>query len=326
MGMKTPANFAVGRNTNRLVLSDYRRIADTYNLSAAHVQAVVSVEAGSAGFWNDGNMKLLYEGHIAYRETSGDLRKQLVAAGVAWKNWGDVAYGNASKSRERLRTAIGIAGERAFRWASYGLGQTMGFNAEICGYQDAKEMFDAYLTGEPAQVDGMMRFIKGNKLLDALRTGNWKKVAYGYNGSGYAKNHYDVKLEKAFKKALAGTPSVTVEAKDPWADGILTIGDKGPIIEELQKILITNGAQLEIDGDFGRVTTQAVRAFQKANGLKVDGIVGKQTWDAIQTKKPAPAPAPKATTAEKTAVVLTAGSALVAGIYAAWHWLVDLFN
>lgn len=36
-----------------------------------------------------------------------------------------------------------------------------------------------------------------------------------------------------------------------------------------------------IDGSFGYVTQTAVRAFQKAHGLKVDGIVGKATWAAL---------------------------------------------
>jgi hypothetical protein len=36
------------------------------------------------------------------------------------------------------------------------------------------------------------------------------------------------------------------------------------------------------DGDFGKVTEDAVKAFQKARGLFVDGVIGtKQTWPAL---------------------------------------------
>lgn len=35
------------------------------------------------------------------------------------------------------------------------------------------------------------------------------------------------------------------------------------------------------DGIFGELTEEAVKEFQKANGLKVDGIVGEQTWAKI---------------------------------------------
>ncbi len=307
--MKTPANFAQGRSTKRLAIADYQRIAQAFNLTAAHVQTVVQVEAGTAGFWNDGNMKLLYEGHIAYRETSGALRSKLVAAGLAWKSWGDVPYGKASVSRDRLRAAIDIAGAQAYRWASYGLGQIMGFNAEVSGYASAKGMFDAFLTGEPAQVDGMMRFIKGSGLLTQLRGSDWVAFAAGYNGPGYAKNRYDTKLAEAFRKFSGSTAVIA-----PWHDGIITIGDKGKAVEEIQKIL----GGLEVDGSFGRATAQAVSAFQKANGLAVDGVVGPKTFAALQKRKSAPAPMIGATVAG--AVVITVGGVVITGL----TWLAGL--
>ena len=37
----------------------------------------------------------------------------------------------------------------------------------------------------------------------------------------------------------------------------------------------------DIDGKQGPRTKEAIRAFQKARGLKVDGVVGKTTWQAL---------------------------------------------
>ena len=37
-----------------------------------------------------------------------------------------------------------------------------------------------------------------------------------------------------------------------------------------------------IDGKLGRVSREAIRAFQKANNLSVDGKVGKKTWAALK--------------------------------------------
>jgi murein L,D-transpeptidase YcbB/YkuD len=37
-----------------------------------------------------------------------------------------------------------------------------------------------------------------------------------------------------------------------------------------------------IDGKIGKKTREAIKEFQKANGLKADGIVGKQTWSRLQ--------------------------------------------
>ena len=42
-----------------------------------------------------------------------------------------------------------------------------------------------------------------------------------------------------------------------------------------------NGKPLDVDGIYGANTEFAVMSFQKANGLAVDGIVGKNTWSEL---------------------------------------------
>jgi len=49
----------------------------------------------------------------------------------------------------------------------------------------------------------------------------------------------------------------------------------------VQYLLNQHGASLSVDGDFGSATASAVRSFQSAHGLSVDGIVGGQTWPAL---------------------------------------------
>ena len=61
----------------------------------------------------------------------------------------------------------------------------------------------------------------------------------------------------------------------------LSKGDKGASVKALQILLIGYGyscGKAGADGDFGSATDKAVRAFQAANGLDADGIVGKKTW------------------------------------------------
>ena len=38
------------------------------------------------------------------------------------------------------------------------------------------------------------------------------------------------------------------------------------------------GCDLDLDGDFGPGTYNAVKAYQKANKIEVDGVVGRETW------------------------------------------------
>lgn len=59
-------------------------------------------------------------------------------------------------------------------------------------------------------------------------------------------------------------------------------GNQGDEVADLQTILNARyGADLEVDGNFGKATEAAVKAFQKAHGLTADGIVGAKTWKAL---------------------------------------------
>lgn len=67
-------------------------------------------------------------------------------------------------------------------------------------------------------------------------------------------------------------------------------GDRGEDVRHLQTLLNANLSayyQLVVDGDFGPKTERAVIAFQKANKVLADGIVGKVTWSALQVTWPA---------------------------------------
>ena len=64
-------------------------------------------------------------------------------------------------------------------------------------------------------------------------------------------------------------------------------GDSNTYVETAQKRLIAHGfalAKFGADGDFGIETYVAVRKFQIAKKLEVDGIIGKETWAALNAK------------------------------------------
>lgn len=54
-------------------------------------------------------------------------------------------------------------------------------------------------------------------------------------------------------------------------------GSTGSYVRQLQKDLQAMNYSLSVDGDFGKITEKAVKAFQKKHGLSQDGIVGPKT-------------------------------------------------
>lgn len=63
--------------------------------------------------------------------------------------------------------------------------------------------------------------------------------------------------------------------------GTLKYGSQGGEVKTLQQMLNKNGANLTVDGIFGKNTQNAVMNYQKNNGLAVDGIAGKNTWGTL---------------------------------------------
>lgn len=68
-----------------------------------------------------------------------------------------------------------------------------------------------------------------------------------------------------------------------WEALIVTVqqGSSGPAVSAVQSQLNAHGSSLTVDGAFGAATTSAVRSFQSAHGLAVDGVVGALTWKAL---------------------------------------------
>ncbi|WP_052398935.1 C40 family peptidase [Geomicrobium sp. JCM 19039] len=89
--------------------------------------------------------------------------------------------------------------------------------------------------------------------------------------------------ETASASAPAGdTAAVETVAVEASATGIVQIGDRGQSVVDLQSALQDSGhSHVNADGIFGPITEEAVRSFQQAQGLSVDGIAGPNTFQAL---------------------------------------------
>lgn len=90
------------------------------------------------------------------------------------------------------------------------------------------------------------------------------------------------------KRRSRDNPKCTCYSIEPWLQEAPTVpgvpprmptirfGATGAAVRVLQTRL-----RLTADGAFGPRTEYAVRTFQGANGLRVDGVVGAKTWKAL---------------------------------------------
>ncbi|MCR4876397.1 MAG: peptidoglycan-binding protein [Clostridiales bacterium] len=81
-----------------------------------------------------------------------------------------------------------------------------------------------------------------------------------------------------------------------WKDTSLRYGMKGEEVRKMQQALIDQGyLGGYADGIFGLHTELAVRKFQKAHHLKVDGVAGEKTLALLYGSSATPTPTPKPT-------------------------------
>ncbi|MBR0463073.1 MAG: peptidoglycan-binding protein [Clostridia bacterium] len=90
-------------------------------------------------------------------------------------------------------------------------------------------------------------------------------------------------LDQAYNSLPShSTTPVVTPTPEPENPSVLKKGSRGAEVTKLQQNLISLGYLTgKADGIFGTATQSAVRAFQAANGLKVDGQAGTKTLAAV---------------------------------------------
>ena len=81
--------------------------------------------------------------------------------------------------------------------------------------------------------------------------------------------------------ALAAAPGAADAA---FGDHVLRTGDRGREVRVLQRWLTLTGFPTNVDGHFGRRTRLAVRRYERANGLRVNGWVSREQARGLRTR------------------------------------------
>jgi len=187
---------------------DYDNAASDLGCELAVIKAVAKIEGGS-GFQADGKLRILFESYQFYK----NLKSAGLDAGKLSKTSPDLIttkwvanYGKFSEQWRKLERAVKIHHEAAYKSCSWGMFQPMGMYCKEMGFKDVFEMASTFQKGEEEHLKGFVKMIKYRGLADELQRKDWVGFAVNYNGSGYAKNRYDKKLEDAYKYFKKLTP------------------------------------------------------------------------------------------------------------------------
>jgi peptidoglycan hydrolase-like protein with peptidoglycan-binding domain len=104
---------------------------------------------------------------------------------------------------------------------------------------------------------------------------------YGYGRPDYDNVYYDDTVVIIIPEVK---PEKTNEGEFTMEMRTLKYGSKGNDVKALQILLMGNACpcgKWGADGDFGISTENAVKEYQRKNGLTVDGVAGPQTWKSL---------------------------------------------
>lgn len=73
-----------------------------------------------------------------------------------------------------------------------------------------------------------------------------------------------------------GYPKYRKDTDAPYPT--LRLGDHGPAVKYLQKLLVAYGFRLKVDGQFGAHTEAAVNSVKRRAGYARNGVAGHRTW------------------------------------------------
>lgn len=212
-GPKTRAAL-VGADCSRL-LGNAHLVAAAKRLGVelAAIYAVNEVESLGEGFLGNGKPKVLFERHVMHRllgtpRHEGDDAAALQAHAdhlaslhPALVNPRPGGYAGGTAEHQRLANARLLDALCADESASWGAFQIMGYHWQSLGYASITDFTTRISSNEAEQFEAFVRFIEADPALHkALKAHKWAQFAKLYNGPAYARNLYDVKLDRAYKR------------------------------------------------------------------------------------------------------------------------------
>jgi len=187
------------------------------------------------------------------------------------KGWADIAYNWAITPSGRIYELRGLKVRSAANGTN--LGNRTSYAVYLCigGDQQPSELMVQSVRWLRGQVPGINKPFRGHR--------QWKSTAcpgepiMALLKAGQFKGEVD-------DRGLIN-PGQPDQPTGPSHSGVYGVGDSGVGVWELQRKL-----RIGVDGDFGPVTEAAVKGFQISQGIEVDGIAGRQTFQRLANIQP----------------------------------------
>jgi hypothetical protein len=191
---------------------DYTTNARLLGCEISSIMAVAQVESGGrSGFAADNRPIIRYELHVfdsrtngTYRDTHPHLSRQTLAQGNRYHTGGQATEWSLMYGAMILRNA---ARERrvsdAWQSASWGMFQVMGSNFAACGWGSLNQFVTDMFASEGQHLRSFIGYVQARRLGPSIVAHDWATFAAGYNGAGYAINHYDERMATAYAQISA---------------------------------------------------------------------------------------------------------------------------
>ena len=203
-------------------------------------------------------------------ESAGFRTTEEFASGEAYEGRADLGNTNPGDGRRyKGRGLLQLTGRANYR----DLGKILGVKLED----------DPELAAEPVlSLRIACEYWKKKKINAACDRDDVVEVTRLVNGGSNGLDDRRGYTAKA-KAAIARIEGFVLSGEAPPSAGrpVLRRGSKGDAVTELQRSLQKLGFMVAVDADFGAGTEVAVAAFQRDRKLDVDGIVGNDTWKAL---------------------------------------------
>lgn len=178
--------------------------ANGLGLDPCAIKAIVEVESAGSGFIVDGRVKILFEGHVFWKQLQqrGIDPAPLASKhpGILYPKWTKAHYRGPAGEWARLEEAKAINRDAALCSASWGLFQIMGYHHKVCGFETVVDFVAAQAIDEEEQLKAFCAFMRSEGLIRYLSSKDWAGFAKRYNGPGYAANRYDKRLASAYER------------------------------------------------------------------------------------------------------------------------------